>query len=275
MYSLGIDIGTGGSRALLVDAQGKVVAGFTAPHEEMTMERPMWAEQRPENWWDAAQKAVQGVLKEAGVGGEAVRAVGLSGQMHGLVLLDAANAVVRPSLIWCDQRSQPQVDFINQTVGKSNVVAHTANPMLTGFTLPKLLWVRDNEPANFERARKMLLPKDYVRFMLTGEHATEVSDASGTGLLDVVTRRWSKPMIERLKLDAALLPEVRESVEVSGGDHEGGGGGDGAQGRHTGCGRRRRPGRERGGQRDCAAGRGVVHDRHIRRRVCVPGPAAV
>ncbi|MBI5282063.1 MAG: xylulokinase [Candidatus Solibacter usitatus] len=216
MYWLGIDIGTGGSRALLIDARGNVAAGFTAPHEEMRMERPMWAEQRPEDWWAAAQKATQGVLKEAGAKGDDVKAVGLSGQMHGLVLLDAANQVVRPSLIWCDQRSQPQVDYINQTVGKSNVVAHTANPMLTGFTLPKLLWVRDNEPANFEKARKVLLPKDYVRFMLTGVHATEVSDASGTGLLDVVTRRWSKPMIERLKLDASLLPEVKESVEVSG-----------------------------------------------------------
>ncbi|QOY87870.1 xylulokinase [Paludibaculum fermentans] len=216
MYWLGIDIGTGGSRALLVDAQGKVKAGFTAPHEAMKMERPLWAEQCPEDWWAAAQKAVQGVLKEAGVSGAEVKAVGLSGQMHGLVLLDEKNEVVRPALIWCDQRSQPQVDAINQTVGKANVVAHTANPMLTGFTLPKLLWVRDNEPANFEKAKKMLLPKDYVRFMLTGEHATEVSDASGTGLLDVVTRRWSGPMIERLKLDSSLLPEVKESVDVSG-----------------------------------------------------------
>jgi xylulokinase len=216
MYWLGIDIGTGGSRALLVDAQGKVVAGFTAPHEEMAMERPLWAEQKPENWWDAAQKAIQGVLKAAGAKGEQVKAVGLSGQMHGLVLLDADNNVVRPALIWCDQRSQPQVDFINQTVGKANVVAHTANPMLTGFTLPKLLWVRDNEPANFERAKKFLLPKDYVRFMLTGEHATEVSDASGTGLLDVVTRRWSEPMIERLKLDRSLLPDLKESADITG-----------------------------------------------------------
>lgn len=216
MYWLGIYIGTGGSRALLVDAQGSVKASFTAPHEEMKMERPLWAEQRPEDWWAAAQKAVQGALKKAGASGDDVKAVGLSGQMHGLVLLDAKSKVVRPSLIWCDQRSQPQVDFINQTVGKANVVAHTANPMLTGFTLPKLLWVRDNEPAHFEKAKKMLLPKDYVRFMLTGEHATEVSDASGTGLLDVVTRRWSGPMIERLKLDASLLPEVKESADITG-----------------------------------------------------------
>ncbi|MGC8760901.1 MAG: xylulokinase [Bryobacteraceae bacterium] len=216
MYWLGIDIGTGGSRALLVDAKGRLVAGFTAPHEDIRMERPLWAEQRPENWWDAAQAAIRGVLKEAGASGDQVKGVGLSGQMHGLVLLDGANQVIRPALIWCDQRSQPQVDWINQTIGRANVVAHTANPMLTGFTLPKLLWVRDNEPQNFERARRILLPKDYVRFMLTGVHATEVSDASGTGLLDVVTRRWSSAMIERLGLDASLLPEVRESADITG-----------------------------------------------------------
>ncbi|MGQ9917336.1 MAG: xylulokinase [Bryobacteraceae bacterium] len=216
MYWLGLDIGTGGSRALLVDGKGKLVAGFTAPHEDIRMERPLWAEQRPENWWEAAQAAIRGVLKEAGASGGQVKGVGLTGQMHGLVLLDADNAVIRPSLIWCDQRSQPQVDYIHQTVGRANVVAHTANPMLTGFTLPKLLWVRDNEPQNFERAKKMLLPKDYVRFMLTGVHATEVSDASGTGLLDVVTRRWSSAMIERLGLDGALLPEVKESADVTG-----------------------------------------------------------
>jgi xylulokinase len=217
MYWLGLDIGTGGSRALLVDPQGGVKAGFTAPHEDMRMDRALWAEQRPENWWEAAQAAIQGVLKEAGVSGDQVSAVGLSGQMHGLVLLDEANHVIRPSLIWCDQRSQSQVDFIHKALGgRDSVVAQTANPMITGFTLPKLLWVRDNEPANYERARKILLPKDYIRFQLTGEHATEVSDASGTGLLDVVMRRWSKEMAERLKIDSALLPKLYESVEVTG-----------------------------------------------------------
>lgn len=216
MFWLGIDIGTGGTRALLVNQQGAVVAACTAPHEDMKMDRPLWAEQRPENWWDAAQKAIRDVLAQAGASGGDVQAIGLSGQMHGLVLLDAANAVIRPALIWCDQRSQPQVDAINQAIGKANVVAHTANPMLTGFTLPKLLWVRDNEPQNFERVRKFLLPKDYVRFMLTGEHATEVSDASGTGLLDVVTRKWSREMIERLKLDASLLPALHESADLTG-----------------------------------------------------------
>ncbi|MFI5382524.1 MAG: FGGY family carbohydrate kinase, partial [Tepidisphaerales bacterium] len=175
MHWLGVDIGTGGTRAILVDDKGRVKAGFTAPHEDMRMEKPLWAEQRPEDWWDAAQKAIRGVMAEAKIPGKKIKGVGLSGQMHGLVLLDEAEAVIRPALIWCDQRSQAQVDHINQKVGKSNVLAFTANPVLTGFTLPKLLWVRDNEPKHYARVRKMLLPKDYIRFQLTGEYATEVS----------------------------------------------------------------------------------------------------
>jgi xylulokinase len=213
---LGIDIGTGGSRALLVDERGGVRAGYTAPHEDMRMERPLWAEQRPENWWDAAVIAIRGVLAQAGVAGAEVKGIGLSGQMHGLVILDDGGAVIRPSLIWCDQRSQPQVDAVNARIGRENVLRYIANPVLTGFTLPKLLWVRDHEPANFARVRKMLLPKDYVRFRLTGEFASEVSDASGTAVFDVVNRRWSFEMMDGLGLDRAILPACTESSEVSG-----------------------------------------------------------
>jgi xylulokinase len=213
---MGIDIGTGGSRALLVDERGTIRAAVTAPHEEMRMERPLWAEQRPENWWDAAVQAITGVMAQAGVTGADIRAIGLSGQMHGLVLLDQADRVIRPSLIWCDQRSQPQVDAINQKFGRENILRYIANPVLTGFTLPKLLWVRDHEPANFERARKMLLPKDYVRFRLTGDYASEVSDASGTALFDVVNRRWSLEMMDGLGLDRSLLPVCHESSDITG-----------------------------------------------------------
>ncbi len=216
MYWLGVDVGTGGTRALLVDQQGAVRAGFTAPHEDIRMERPLWAEQRPEDWWQAAQKAIRGVLAEAGIAGKEVKGVGLSGQMHGLVLLDGDGKVVRPALIWCDQRSQAQVDRINQIVGRDDILSFTANPVLTGFTLPKLLWVRDNDPQSFGRARMVLLPKDYVRYELTGAYATEVSDASGTALFDVVLRRWSHQMLDRLKLDRALLPRVYESSEITG-----------------------------------------------------------
>jgi xylulokinase len=213
---LGIDIGTGGSRALLVDGSGRVLAGCTAAHEEMRMERPLWAEQRPENWWDAASEAVRGALAQAGVSGSDVKCVGLSGQMHGLVMLDSAGAVIRPSLIWCDQRSQAQVDFVHSKLGRENVLKYIANPVLTGFTLPKLLWVHDHEPANFARLKHMLLPKDYVRYRLTGELATEVSDASGTAMFDVVNRRWSLEMMDGLGLDRAILPACYESSEVTG-----------------------------------------------------------
>jgi xylulokinase len=216
MYWLGIDVGTGGTRALLVDADGKVRHSFTSPHEDMRMERPLWAEQRPENWWDAAQLAIRGVLATAGASGADVRGIGLSGQMHGLVLLDAANQVIRPALIWCDQRSQTQVDGINELVGKETVLSCIANPVLTGFTLPKLLWVRDNEPANFARVRKFLLPKDYLRFQLAGVHVCDVSDASGTALFDVVRRQWSFSLAAQLGIDRSILPEVLESSDISG-----------------------------------------------------------
>lgn len=213
---MGIDVGTGGTRALLVDETGRCRHAFTAPHEDMRMERPLWAEQRPEDWWNAAQLAIRGVLKEAGATGSDVQGIGLSGQMHGLVMLDAAANVIRPALIWCDQRSQPQVDAINAALGKAKVLEYIANPVLTGFTLPKLLWVRDNEPHNFERVRKILLPKDYIRFGLTGEYASDVSDASGTALFDVVRRRWSTEMASALGLDSSILPHVFESPEVTG-----------------------------------------------------------
>ncbi len=180
------------------------------------MERPLWAEQEPQDWWRASAAAITGVLKTANVDGSAIQGIGLSGQMHGLVLLDEAGEVIRPALIWCDQRSQPQVDFINAKVGAQNVVRWTANPVLTGFTLPKLLWVRDNEPQSFARVRHFLLPKDYVRFKLTGELASDVSDASGTSMLDVVKRAWSMEMMSGLGLDASILPKVYESSEVTG-----------------------------------------------------------
>jgi xylulokinase len=216
MYWLGLDVGTGGSRAILVDAAGRPRHSFTAPHEEMRMLKPLWAEQDPDDWWRASQLAVQGVLRESGIAGNAIRGIGLTGQMHGLVVLDSANRVIRPALIWCDQRSQRQVDFINAKLGADAVLRHTANPVLTGFTLPKLLWVHDNEPEHFAAVRKILLPKDYLRFKLTGEFATDVSDASGTALFDVVNRRWSAEMMSGLGLDASILPEACESSQIIG-----------------------------------------------------------
>ena len=215
-YWLGIDIGTGGSRALLVRGDGGVVKGVTSPHEDILMHQPLWAEQRPQDWWNASRIAVRKLLAETDVRGEEISGIGLSGQMHGLTLLDAADQVIRPALIWCDQRSQEQVDWINAKAGKDMVLEQTANPVLTGFTAPKLLWVRDHDPASYERVRRMLLPKDYIRFCLTGEYASEVSDASGTALFDVVRRQWATPLIDKLGIDASILPEVVESPQMTG-----------------------------------------------------------
>jgi xylulokinase len=216
MYWLGIDVGTGGSRALLVDAEGHVRYSAIAAHKDMLMLKPLWAEQDPDDWWQASQSALRSVLKQAGADGSAIRAVGLTGQMHGLVMLNARNEVIRPALIWCDQRSQRQVDFINSTLPAGAAVKWTANPVVTGSTLPKLLWVRDNEPERFEQLRHFLLPKDYVRLKLTGEHATDVSDASGTALFDVAHRRWSREMAAALGVDSAILPAAYESSELTG-----------------------------------------------------------
>lgn len=216
MYWLGLDVGTGGSRALLVDSGGRVSYSFMAPHEDMRMPKPLWAEQEPDDWWRACQLAIQGVLQQASITGSSVKGVGLTGQMHGLVLLDSESKVIRPALIWCDQRSQRQVDFVTGKMGAARVLQAIANPVLTGFTLPKLLWVRDNEPEKFASIRRLLLPKDYVRFKLTGEFATDVSDASGTALFDVVKRKWSDDMADGLGLDRSILPKAYESSEVSG-----------------------------------------------------------
>jgi xylulokinase len=215
-YWLGVDIGTGGSRAILLDSHGKEAAAVSAPHHDMVMHQPTWAEQDPDNWVDAAFTAIRGALAAAGINGAQVRGVGLSGQMHGLVILDRDHNVIRPSLIWCDQRSQPQVDWINRQLGPAKMLHHTANPALTGFTLPKLLWVRDHEPHHFQQLRHVLLPKDYIRFRLTGELATDVSDASGTAMFDVVQRRWSPEVMNGLGLDQSILPIAYESSDVSG-----------------------------------------------------------
>ena len=213
MFWLGLDIGTGGSRAVIMDEKGAVRAAATAEHAPMTQLQPTWAEQDPEDWWHAAQEAIHAALAQGGLSGADITGVGLSGQMHGAVLLDAAHKVIRPSIIWCDQRSQKQANWFTDKLGARRLIEITCNPALTGFTVPKLLWVRDNEPENYQRMRMLLLPKDYVRFRLTGEFATEVSDAAGTLLLDVPRRQWSAEILEALGMTAAQLPRVAESHE--------------------------------------------------------------
>jgi xylulokinase len=215
-YFLGIDVGTTGTRAVLINEKGKVVGGQSADHEPISTPQPQWAEQNPENWWAATQLAVGQVLQNSQVQGDEVRGIGLSGQMHGLVLLDKRHQVLRPSIIWCDQRCQAEADQITQRVGYERLIQVTCNPALTGFTAPKLAWVRHHEPKIFGEIDKVLLPKDYIRFRLTGQFASEVSDASGTTLFDVVERRWSREIMKVLDFNPDWFPEVHESVTISG-----------------------------------------------------------
>lgn len=215
-YMMGIDVGTTGTRAVIVRPDGHVVGAATGDHQPMRMAKPGWAEQEPEDWWKATLVAVRAAREQAGLKGSDIAAVGFSGQMHGVVLLDKAFAVLRPSLIWCDQRSHAQCEWITQQVGAERLIEFVSNPALTGFSAPKLLWIRDNEPRVYERAAHFLLPKDFVRFRLTGEFATDVSDASGTLLFDVTHRRWSREMLDALEIDARLLPRAYESPEITG-----------------------------------------------------------
>src|SRR5579863_342379 len=213
---LGIDVGTGGTRAILVNERGEILASATSDHPAISNPYPGWAEQEPKCWWQAACKAIAECMARAGVPAKEVAAIGLSGQMHGLVLLDDQGEVLCPSIIWCDQRTEAQCRSITETVGAAKLIELTANPALTNFTLPKVWWVRKHMPEIWRRVRSLLLPKDYVRFRLTGARATDVADASGTLLLDVAKRRWSQPMMEVSQLDPDLLPQLFESQQVTG-----------------------------------------------------------
>ena len=216
MLLLGIDIGTGGSRAVLIDESGGIVAAATVEHEPFASPQTGWAEQDPRDWWRASAEAIRTVLASDNVRAGSVAAIGLSGQMHGAVLLDAQDEVIRPALIWCDQRSDLQCEELTKSIGAAELIRLTCNPALTGFTLPKLLWVRDHEPHSWQRVRSVLLPKDYVRFRLTGEKATDVADASGTLLFNVTQRKWSDEMLSATGIDSDLLPHAFESPEVTG-----------------------------------------------------------
>jgi xylulokinase len=216
MKFLGIDVGTGGTRAILLDERGRVVGAATAEHEPMSSPQIGWAEQSPEDWWRAACQAIKQCLAKSGATAGEVAGIGLTGQMHGLVLLDEKDHVLRPALLWCDQRTEAECSDITQQVGAARLIELTANPALTGFTLPKMWWVQRHEPQIWARVRSILLPKDYVRFRLTGARAIDVADASGTLMFDVVHRQWSKPMLEVSRVHEAMLPRVLESPEVSG-----------------------------------------------------------
>lgn len=214
---LGIDTGTGGTRAVIVNECGKILASATEEHAAFASPQIGWAEQRPEDWWRAAGIAVRKALSQANVSREQVACVGFSGQMHGAVMLDAAGEVVRPALIWCDVRTEKQCAELAEKPGWDRLIQLTCNPPLANFTLTKLLWVRENEPQNWSRVRSVMLPKDYVRFRLTGECAIDVADASGTLMLDVARRRWSLETLQAVGIDSAFLPKLYESQDVCGG----------------------------------------------------------
>jgi xylulokinase len=213
---LGIDVGTGGTRAILIDRAGKVLASHSAEHAAIRSEQIGWAEQDPEDWWRAAQEAIAGALQAAINAGHTapVEAVGLTGQMHGCVMLDAAGEVLRPALIWCDQRTQPQCDWLTETIGYERLIELTANPALPNFTLTKLLWVREHQPEIFAKIAHVLCPKDFVRLRMTGTSAMDMQEASGTLLLDVVHRRWSKEVAELSGIPMSWLPPLFEGPEI-------------------------------------------------------------
>ena len=214
-YVIGVDLGTSGTKTVLFDELGKVVASHTI---EYPMYQPQngYAEQEPADWREAAFATIRACLDKSGVRAEDVKGIGLSGQMHGLVMLGAEGEVLRRSIIWCDQRTAAECEEITQRVGAERLIEITANPALTGFTASKILWVRNHEPEIYAKCRHILLPKDYVRYCLTGEFATEVSDASGMQLLDIPSRQWSDEVLEKLDIDKSLLAKVYESPEVTG-----------------------------------------------------------
>jgi len=216
---LGIDLGTTGVKAALFAADDGHVLSWAFVDYPLSHPHPGWAEQNPEEWWQATLTAIRLCLTNGvgeGVSPSNVRGVGLSGQMHGVVLLDEQSMVLRPCIIWADQRSEAQCRWMTERVGAERLIDYVSNPALPGFSAPKALWVRDNEPDIFARARTLLLPKDYIRFRLTGELAIEISDAAGTCLLDVKHGVWSREVLEAIEFDPALLPPVVPAVAICG-----------------------------------------------------------
>lgn len=211
-YLVGIDIGTSGTKSVLFDIKGNVIVSATKEYP-IYQRQNGWAEQDPHEWWEAARETLDKVMANAD--GE-ICGIGISGQMHGLVMLDENDEVIRDAIIWCDGRTADECREIEKIVGHDRLIEITANPALAGFTASKIMWVKKHEPENYKKCRHILLPKDYIRFKLTGEYATDVSDASGMQLLDVKNRCWSDEILDKLGIDKRLLPKVYESPEVTG-----------------------------------------------------------
>jgi xylulokinase len=214
-YFIGIDVSTTSSKALIIDENGTVIAVASSPHT-LQNPKPLWSEQDPREWWRAVATSIRAVLQKAGIPGEQINAVGLTGQMHGLVLLDAAGQVLRPAILWNDQRTQAQCDEIHALIGKQKFIQTTGNVSLTGFTASKILWVKENEPEIFAKASHVLLPKDYVRFRLTGDYAMDKADGSGTVLFDLRKRNWSDDVLSALQIPREWMPSTYEGPEATG-----------------------------------------------------------
>ncbi|MBR7187195.1 MAG: xylulokinase [Clostridia bacterium] len=215
-YLIGLDIGTSGTKCILADDEGTVIASSTQEYPLYTP-KPGWAEQDPQDWWDAVVRGLKVILGKADVNPADIAGLSYSGQMHGLVALDERLEVIRPSILWCDQRTQAQCDWITERAGGlEGLLTYTNNQMLTGYTGGKILWLRDEEPDNFARMKVFVCPKDYIRFRMTGSVGIDVSDASGTGFYDVKNRRWSDGLIELAGLDKSIFPEAHESTELAG-----------------------------------------------------------
>jgi xylulokinase len=214
-YFLGIDISTTGSKVIVMDESGGICATASSPHTLQTP-KPLWSEQDPGQWWEATKISIRAALEQVGLVGGSIAAVGLTGQMHGLVLLDDAGQVLRPAILWNDQRTQAQCDEIHARIGKQNFIQITGNVALTGFTAPKILWVQENEPEVYARVAHVLLPKDYVRYKLTGNMAMDKADGAGTVLMDLKSRNWSPEILSALDIPANWMPELYEGPEVTG-----------------------------------------------------------
>jgi xylulokinase len=212
---LGIDTSTTGSKALLIDKRGQVRSVASTPHTLQTP-RPLWSEQDPREWWEAVAASIRSVLEQAGIGGEEVGAVGLTGQMHGLVLLNDAGDILRPAILWNDQRTQSQCNEIHARIGKERFIQITGNVALPGFTAPKILWVKENEPDVYAEGKHILLPKDYIRYKLTGEYAMDKADGAGTVLFDLNARDWSDEVLDALEIPRAWMPRTFEGTECTG-----------------------------------------------------------
>ncbi|MDQ3006610.1 MAG: xylulokinase [Chloroflexota bacterium] len=214
-YFLGIDTSTTGSKALIIDESGGVIAVASSPHTLQTP-RPLWSEQDPREWWEAVSASIKSVLEKAGFGAERIGAVGLTGQMHGLVLLDETGSVLRPAILWNDQRTQGQCDEIHRIIGREKFIQITGNVALTGFTAPKILWVKENEPEVYTKAKHVLLPKDYIRYKLIGEYAMDKADGAGTVLFDLKSRDWSDEVLSALDIPRTWMPQTFEGTQVTG-----------------------------------------------------------